>query len=85
MRTESQEKRYRDGYAAGQRDGRFESGVEEASQQRVPNADADSNAGYAAGFAERRRTTRQSANVFSNVPWLAQVSDWIKRRGTRSR
>jgi hypothetical protein len=90
MRTESQNKRYRDGYAAGHRDGNVESGLEVESQRRSPTGDDDTDAGYSAGFDDHRQSTRagqkhQSADLFRHLPWLPRVSAWLKRFTDRTK
>jgi hypothetical protein len=89
MPSESENKRYRDGYAAGQRDGNTESGIEMESQRRSPTGDTSSDEGYSEGFAASRQSRPdgfrpQSADLFKQMNVLPQISGWLKRVAGRS-
>lgn len=85
MTTESQAKRYRDGYAAGQRDGSAPSSEEDESIMRSVTGDDEADAGYAAGFQSGRSAYRRGAfsgltRVVKDVFWIPQLSRWFQRR-----
>lgn len=84
MKTESQHKRYRDGYAAGQRDGSASSSNEDELIMRSVTGDRDADTGYTDGFAQGRRQFRMGAfsglsRVVRDIFWIPQVSKWFKR------
>lgn len=85
MTTESQARRYRDGYAAGQRDGSAPSSEEDEAIMRSATGDDESDAGYADGFQDGRRTYRRGAfswltRVVKDVFWIPQMNRWFQRR-----
>lgn len=84
MTTESEEKRYRDGYAAGRRDGTVPSAGEDESQQRSLTGDTWADEGYVDGFADGRHTHRIQVftgvgRVLKDVLWVPQISGWFRR------
>jgi hypothetical protein len=85
MPTESQYKRYRDGYAAGQRDGAAPSSAEDESIMRSITGDHETDAGYSDGFYTGRRQYRLGAfsgltRVVKDVFWIPQLDRWFRRR-----
>ena len=88
MPSESQNKRYRDGYAAGNRDGNFASGIDVESQRRSPTGDEWTDEGYSDGFSDSRQSRHdgvlsQSVDLFRSVNVLPQISGWLKRLAGR--
>ena len=84
MTTESQEKRYRDGYAAGRRDGAVHSTNEDESQMRSLTGDAYADDGYVDGFADGRHAIRIHVftgvgRVLKDVLWVPQITAWLRR------
>ncbi len=85
MPTESQVKRYRDGYAAGQRDGSTPSSDEDESIMRSLTGDDETDSGYSDGFQDGRQSHRDGAfsgisRVLKDVLWIPQMSRWFQRR-----
>jgi hypothetical protein len=84
MTTDSQEKPYRDGYAAGRRDGSVHLADEDESQMRTPTGDTWADDGYVVGFADGRRTLRLLVfsglgRVLKDVVGLSQITGWLRR------
>jgi hypothetical protein len=89
MQSESQQLRYRNGYAAGQRDGDIEDGQEVESRMRRDTGDDWSDAGYRDGFFARRdskgdRLLNRSLELLRHVFWIPQLTGWVKRLASRS-
>jgi hypothetical protein len=84
MTTESQDTRYRNGYAAGQRDAA--SPVDDApdTPERPETGDPWSDLGYDDGFADRRAIhhatpLRQTSEMLAQVFWLPEIAGWARR------
>jgi hypothetical protein len=85
MTTDSQAKRYRDGYAAGRRDGAMHSVEEDESQMRSLTGDDSADAGYVDGFLTGRNLLRNQAfsglgRVLKDVLWIPEITGWLHRR-----
>ncbi len=61
MTTDSQDTRYRNGYAAGQRDDMYPSDDEPNNPKRPATGDPWSDLGYNEGFADRHATQHPSS------------------------
>ena len=84
MTTDSQEKRYRDGYAAGRRDGAVHSTNEDESLIRSMTGDAWADDGYVDGFVDGRHGSRVHVfsgvgRVLKDVLWVPQITGWLRR------
>lgn len=84
MKTNSQDKRYRDGYAAGIRDGGVPSDEEAESQMRSLTGDSWADDGYSQGFYEGREQLRKQAfaeagQALRGVFSFPGISAWLRR------
>lgn len=85
MKTQSQIKRYRDGYAAGHRDGAIMRDNVDSSNERLKTGDESADTGYRDGFldgadAPRVRLFSGVGRVAKDVFWIPGISTWLKRR-----
>jgi hypothetical protein len=85
MKTESQIKRSRDGYAAGHRDGVGARGEADAPDGRAGTGDESADTGYRDGVfdgadAPRVRPFAGVGRVIKDVFWLPGISTWLNRR-----
>ena len=83
MTTESEQTRYRGGYAAGQRDA-VDSSDEDEAQKRSLTGDDWADLGYAHGFDDEKERLRTHAladlgRIVRNVLWIPQLTGWIRR------
>lgn len=76
MPTESQNARYRSGYAAGQRDAVDQGARMPPTPQRPTRADPWSDLGYREGFADQRASQR---HWLAQVLWLPEIASKVRR------
>ena len=84
MTTESQDTRYRNGYAAGQHDAAYPVADASDTTERPATGDPWSDLGYEEGFADRQATQhatplRQTGEMLSQVFWLPEITGWARR------
>ena len=85
MTTDSQDKRYRDGYAAGRRDGSVQPGEADPPHERVRTGDEWADNGYTDGFSDGRDAPRVKlfsglGRVIKDVLWVPDITGWLHRR-----
>jgi hypothetical protein len=89
MTSDSRDQRYRDGYAAGDRDASIPSSEEDESRMRRHTGDPWADDGYVRGFFAARRAIRTRA--FSGVARLTaafrspRFTGWLRRLSARPR
>jgi hypothetical protein len=84
MTTDSQDTRYRNGYAAGQRDAASPVADALDTPDRLETGDPWSDLGYEEGFADRQAMQhatpfRQTGEMLSQVFWLPEIAGWARR------
>jgi hypothetical protein len=85
MTTDSQDKRYRDGYAAGHRDGSVQPGDTDVADERLSTGDEWADNGYSDGFSDGRdkpggKFFSGMGRVIKDVFWIPKLSSWLHRR-----